>query len=288
MRGVAYELEGHNLKLEQEYQFPASPRTLRRMLALYKLSPNRIRRAAGGIENETFVVEGSDQQYVLRVYRQYKKTPDEIYQELDFMHFLAANGLAVPEVIKNTKGRFLTEVTIDGVRWQGILMNLMPGVHPESFTPRLLGDMASMQASLHLLGREYAETSLQLRNMLRRAAAGPAKRLALSLGDLARAGVRSLLPKGYSHFDFTPNNLLVKQRRISAILDFDDMTYGPLANCLAVTLNRLPQGLQTPANLECYLNAYEAVRPLGRFERFYLWAIFSYKQFLRRLLRFAT
>jgi Ser/Thr protein kinase RdoA (MazF antagonist) len=288
MRGVVYELESRGFKLEQEYQFPASPRTLRRMLAQYGVAPCRIRRATGGIENETFVVECDGPQYVLRVYRQYKKMPDEIYRELDFMQFLAKNGMVVPRLIENSKGRLLSEVTIDGVVWRGILMNLMPGSHPASYTPRLLGDMARLQARLHGLGREYAELSLRHQDTLRQTAAGPAGRWGWRCYGLVRRAATAFLPFGYSHFDFTPSNVLVDRGRVTAILDFDDMAYGPLVGCLAVTLNRLPQGLRAVATLEHYVSAYETVRPLGEFEYLYLWFLFNGKQLLRRVLRFAS
>jgi Ser/Thr protein kinase RdoA (MazF antagonist) len=70
---------------------------------------------------------------------------------------------------------------------------------------------------------------------------------------------------------------------ISAVLDFDDMTYAPLAACVAVTLLRLPVELQTPEVRSAYLDAYESVRPMSLVERLCLRAMLPLRRWQRRL-----
>ncbi|HUD11151.1 MAG TPA: phosphotransferase [Candidatus Saccharimonadia bacterium] len=253
MSQTIYELKSFGQKRFRMQQFDASARSLRTLLNSYDIDPLKIAATKEGVENQTFMVDTRDQQYVLRVYRKDKKTTLEIEAEIDFMEFLGERGLPVPRVVPNKRARRVTEHVIDGTRWQCILMKRIPGQHPTVFTKRLLSELARLQARLHVLGAEYA--------LERGAQSGRHIILATRQVDIIR------LPYGYSHFDITTYNLLVKNGHITGLLDFDDMSFGPFADCLAITILRSSDIVMGPRLRKAYLADYQAVRPLMWRER---------------------
>jgi Ser/Thr protein kinase RdoA (MazF antagonist) len=240
------------------------------ILDQYRISARNIKQIEIGNENHTFIALCDDDQYVLRIYRQSRKAYDAIRREVDFMQYLADHHMPVPRVLENSQGKFVSEATIGSFDWQGILMQFMPGEHLRTTTPAILSEMAKFQAKLHLLGRTYLEASLEREDALRHTASKPIQRLPFAIIHRTQVIMRHLLPYGFCHYDFTINNLLTNDEHIVAILDFDDMSTAPLANCLAIALTRMPSAARNRETIRQYIADYETIRPLSRFEMHYL------------------
>jgi Ser/Thr protein kinase RdoA (MazF antagonist) len=253
MSRTIYQLGSYAQKRFMSRQFVATPLSLRKLLRSYTIETTRITIATDGVENQTFLIDAKDGQYVLRVYRQGKKTTSLIEMEVNFMEFLAERGIPVPSVVASKRGQKVSESLHDGATWQYIMMSRITGEHPAIFTESLLREMARLQGRLHLLGTEYAQShGVQMGRLL-------------SFAN--RRLNRGWVPLGYSHFDVTPYNLLVHDGHIVGLLDFDDMSFGPLADCLAITLLRSPTIVANPDMRRAYLAEYQSVRPLVRWEQ---------------------
>lgn len=249
MSQTTYLLGTTGSRRHEKWQFPANPTSLELLLRRYYVTPQRVTAIAEGSENQTFVVECRRAKYVLRVYRSKRKTVRDIMTEVDFMEFLHARKIPVPQIIRNARGSYVTEVIIGGTKWHAILMTHMPGNHPTGNSKEMLGQLARLQARMHLLGQQYG-MSLERADTTRQKADDPR------------------LPRGFCHLDLTSFNLLVSHGgRISAVLDFDDLAYRPLVDCLSTTMLRTPRLMAQPELATYYLTEYEKVRPMTRREK---------------------
>jgi Ser/Thr protein kinase RdoA (MazF antagonist) len=253
MSRAIYSLNTAGQKRFASQQFIATPMALRTLLRSYAFEPIQVAATTQGVENQTYMIQAADRGYVLRVYRQGKKTTPMIQGEIDFMEFLGAREIPVPQVVPNKWGRSVSETLIDGISWQFIVMRRMPGEHPLTFPKPLLVELAQLHGRLHLLGMEYAQTK-----------SAHTRRL---MGFTQRLNKSRWSAMGFSHFDITPYNLLVMNGHITGLLDFDDMNYGLLADCLAITLLRSSDIVADPANRRAYLTEYQKIRPLARWEQ---------------------
>jgi Ser/Thr protein kinase RdoA (MazF antagonist) len=257
-------------KQHPEHQFPFDTSSVEQILKHYAITPTRVVRADRGTENETIFVDYVDKRFALRVYRRFKKTSEEILEEVEFMQFLRSRDFPVPEIIINRKGNAITHVTIGGVRWQCIVMTLMPGLHPESLSDAMLNEIAHIQGRLHQLGLEYA-------NILRHRNIQPKTRAVRhGLSNLLYPAQRALKfgsPMGFTHFDLTVDNILALNGHITSIIDFDEANYDAVVDCLAVALTCLPGLVHDTKRQLNYLRQYQRVRPLGHREMLRLRAI---------------
>ena len=262
MRSVFYELDKPGPKLFGEWQFPCAPDSIKIVLDYYDLCPNEVSCSVAGVENQTLIIRCTDARYVLRVYRQHKKTTYEIESEIDFMQYLAEKGVPVPEVIRNSSGSLITEAVVDGVSWKCIVMSYMSGEPIRYCSKDLLGEIARLQAQIHILGAQYAVLRGILRQQLR-------NKTSLRL-------VGSGLTWGFTHFDITRNNVLALDGHISALLDFDDMGFGLVVDCLARSLVPSAGLVATPQERAFYVGQYQAVMPLSALEKLRLRAFIIY------------
>ncbi len=235
-------------KLEPNSQIQLSLPLLKKVLSVYNLNVTSFKVAKGGIENTTALVKTKQGQFAFRVYRKSKKKTREIEQELEFMAYLTKAGLPVPKVYQNNSGKFITSFQANQTRWKAMLMDCMEGEHPKSYTPAMLKDFAKVQAKMHLLGIKFAKKQPKYWTMDRLKEEEFYK--AIDIKKLKKQKVKNFLlkgrsftvilnpklPKGFNHLDYDHANTLVKNNRLSAILDFDDLTYSPAAVCLGFTL----------------------------------------------------
>jgi Ser/Thr protein kinase RdoA (MazF antagonist) len=269
-------------KLSPENLFVPSMKNVRGILARYNLPLTRFEQANSGIENLTLIVWSMRKRYVLRVYPQNKKSDADILLELDFMSHLRKNGLPLPTIISSSDNQPFVICEFGNKKWQSVLMEHAQGAHLTAYTPAVLDDMATLQARMHNIGKQYAEThnipsgrsALRLRetyvtdDLLKNSAGDSYYRDFLQRVNSFVVELSDSLPKGISHFDYDIDNLLTKDDRVTAILDFGDMECMPLVVCLGYTLWDVlfEQGgsLELVAH---YLQKYQGVRQLNQSEK---------------------
>ncbi|MGB4967359.1 MAG: phosphotransferase [Candidatus Saccharimonadales bacterium] len=267
------------MKLNPDDQFYPTKDTVREILKPYALKLATFEPAKSGIENITLIVDTDKGKFVLRVYRQNKKTDTAILEETKFTNFLAKNRLPVPGIITNQEHKYLSHTSIGNVSWQVIVMEYMPGVHAERYSLPLIQSMADTQARVHLLSESYDYDEQILRKLEELRETIIIKQIVRdkSLDDrlhsfLNRAesyvlSLPSILPAGICHMDYSKGNILVNSNdTVAAVLDFDDMEVAPYAVCLGFSLYHLLHGGSTKSEQEEYLRRYKAIRKLTKAE----------------------
>jgi len=281
-------------KLSPENQFPPTEASIRQILAQYGLPLTRYKPAKSGIENLTLIIWSDDHKYVLRVYRQHKKSDSDIRLELDFMKALHDEGLPLPVMLPSMVGDPLVIAKLHGQRWQSVLMNYAAGEHPKSYSPTLAVDMAKIQARMHVVGKGYARRhSLNSKQrglkethfttaLLSDTKTEPSLRPFLKRVQAFNVELDESLPIGLSHFDYDADNLFADNTgHVSAVLDFDDTQCMPLVVCLAYTLwDIVASTQQSDALVAQYLQAYQQIRPLSQSEKNILPAIILFRHYV--------
>ncbi len=143
-------------KLDPHNQFPVTKENIAQILSNYSISDFTFEPINEGIANTPVAVTSHGKNYVLRIYAQ-GKNPEHILFELKFQDLLKENGIPVPLVYQNRQQKPVTEIVNDGKTWHSILMEKIDG---QSVTPHpssvLIARLANLQATMHLLGIEFA------------------------------------------------------------------------------------------------------------------------------------
>ena len=234
-----------------------------RIIRSYGIEASYVTPVSGGTENQSFFVEGAGVNWVLRIYCRPKTLVANIRRELDFMDYLRLKGFDVPEVVPNRATQLITEVKLGGHTWRAIMMTRMPGQHPTHVLSAQLAAMARKQARMHVVGAAYANGVAHRPHRNDQSTRAYTARWLSVMRSILGLG----LAKGFSHFDFTAANLLFEGNRISAILDFDDLNYAPLVDCLAATITRTPELVSSRSARLQYLTKYQLIRRLSTLER---------------------
>lgn len=275
-----------------ENQFPVSSQNVSNFINKYGLVLSSHEVLNRGIENTSIMIQSGKGKYVLRVYRLNKKSVEDIQLEVAFMAYLAENNLPVPYVIPNSTGAFVTELVIDSLPWQAILMTYITGEHTREYSPKLIANMAIKQAKMHILGANYQVFPLPTSQLINLRDTQFIERL--DILNIENSNLRDFLKRardfnldlnpnmqlGFSQFDYGVGNLLVSDDDILTILDFDDMMYAPLIVCLGYALGYIANNTNNTILFAEYLASYETERPLSREEQNQLPDIILFKHYV--------
>lgn len=286
------------MSFQNDGQFPVSHESLAGILSRYNVEDFEYSVATSGIENTTCIIEVPGKKFALRVYRLAKKPLAAIEHEIMFMQELQDRGLPIPAVFLNKSKEVITQITLDGKKWEALLMEYMSGAHPKKYEIALLTQMAQAQATMHLMsvelivprGLQPELTELVEGEFVRRIDRSKITdgRLIKYIDRIADYTVKlpSELPCGYSHFDFDMGNILVdEQNNLLAILDFDDLQYAPLVICLGYTLWSILYETGNEELVVQYLAKYQKQRPLTKLEKEYLPKIVLFRHYVITALR---
>ncbi len=265
-------------KIDPANQLQITNEVIDKLLKQYSIIDYTYEIITEGIENTSLIVSTGKQKYVLRIYRQLKKTTDDILLEIQFQKLLKNKGLPIPEIRMNNDGDDVSIVKINNKYWQVILMEYLGKTDFASYTPELLREMAITQAKMHQLGIAFAKDKVHTKR-ISELNETISQRHPTRLKNkkhqnfLQRATAFHLtfeneLPYGYNHLDYdTYGNILIKNNKIMAILDFDDLAYSPCIVCLGYTLWSILFSTNQQELLYQYIRYYETVRPLTKNER---------------------
>lgn len=279
------------MKIAKKDQFHPDKQKIARILYHYGLELSEYKEASTGIENTTLIVTTPKGKFVMRIYRKKKKDDAYVYRELDFMAYLRTNNLKVPKVAANKEGDFLTIEQFGNESWQIIVMEFIDGHHTDIYTPELIVELSSIQASMHYLSESYKNgdsigeplarlkenyfidsipkekiTDIRLRSFLDRAKAYEIK-------------LPNELPQGLCHLDYDTDNVLVKNNTVTAILDFDDLRLAPFIVCLSYTLWHVYATTGKEA-LMSYLKNYKNQRKLSDLEQSFIKPIMLFRHYV--------
>jgi Ser/Thr protein kinase RdoA (MazF antagonist) len=275
-------------------KYTPSVETLKIILAEYNITNFTYKQSSDGIENTTIFVFANNINYVLRVYRLGSRTDAEIKTEIEFIDFLSENVFPVPEIYPNINGDLLTKVSIVDQEWQVILMEKIHGVEiPKNEWVKnsdLLENMAHTQATLHMLGAEFAQIKMKNDYELQVSDSGVGKTLIDRLNEIKKvddlgqdlveiiSSIKSqdyqydpFLPLGFIHDDIDWNNLILDDQDVINVIDFGDLRVGPIVSCLAsglftVILSAFELGESIEFYAQKYIDFYREIRVISEIE----------------------
>ncbi len=280
------------MKIEPHKQFPHTPELVAELAEMYGIDVWDYCEAKDGIENTTLIVNGSLSKHVFRISRRGKKSTASIQAELDFMEYLHAHGIPVPQILPNNHNQLITEFQASGHNWQIIVMDHVRGEHVVKPTLKVLCDLATTQARMHTLAASYTDNTTNVRRihvleerefipLIEQASLSHELQMFLQRGAGYSFSLDDLtnVPTGLCHLDYDEQNILIYKDSISAVLDFDDLSIVPYAVCLAYTLWHVYDQSGVEA-LSTYLSAYEQLRPLSQEERRVIYPAMLYRHYM--------
>ncbi|GEM_PF-2896518 len=267
---------------------------LQKALSLYDLNPIKIKAIKDGIINSSFLVVSADgSMYVFRVYQKGNRTDAEIQNELKLMKNFESNDIPVAPVFKNKFGSYLTKFRdSEGEVWRAILMQFVKGSHLKPSQLNLISEFAKYQAKMHVVAStlkqvkgDFFEKKMidwlekERRQALRRIRNSKVHKeyAKISSEIIIEAKNKkkeiSLLSSGEVHLDYDSNNLIVTNKHIKAILDFDDISKQPFvldtANSLWWWLFFNPNKSHKKI-IDSYFKSYSRYRSLNKAEKGFL------------------
>lgn len=260
------------MKIQPDNQFKHSADNISSLGKRYGITVSDYSETTSGIENTTLIVASLNDKYVFRIYRQGKKTNAHIQAEIDFVAYLGKNRIPVPSIAKNNAGQQITVFESESRQWQLVVMRFVKGSHPTTIPAKLLADIATTQAQMHVLATDYTHGTDTVRILTKLVETEFIRQINTTAIDerlaafLHRGAAYELLldiklPTGLCHMDYDEQNMLCQDNAISAVLDFDDLSVAPYVVCLAYTLWHI-QDSHGQAAADAYLKFYERVRPL--------------------------
>ncbi len=250
------------------------------VLSGYGLTGYRGHRAvAAGTINTNLAVELQGGTYFLRINE--GKAPADVARETAIVEHLSGRGLPVPRPLRAQGGEAW-------VSWRGLLVSLFPWVtgkvlQRSELHPQQAHQAGAALARLHQVGADFPDTSpgrYEPEEIARRFAtiqagasgdlelAAAVDELGPALARLQTSRARSL-PLGLIHGDLFIDNVLFHEGSLSAILDFEQASWGRLSYDLAVSVLAFGFGREDfrPDITRAFIEGYTGMRPLELEER---------------------
>jgi homoserine kinase type II len=233
---------------------------------------------AAGIENTNYFADTTQGRYVLTVFERLSFEQLPFY--LHLMKHLARHGIAVPEPQADAAGEILHQ--IDGK--PAAVVDRLRGGHqlaPDELHCRSVG---AALAQMHLAGADFARQQPNLRGLAWWAETVPvvlpfltdAQRELIEAElafqqQVAASPAYAALPRGPIHADLFRDNVMFEGHALTGFFDFYFAGVDALLFDIAVCLNDWCIDLDTGRLAEdralAFVEAYDAVRPLGSSER---------------------
>ena len=243
----------------------------------YGLHVKKMKRFPNGVMNENFLLTTDQGPFVLRVYR--RKTESETRTERMMLRTLSRKGFPCPAPLTTGSGR--DQIVVNNQI--AILYPALPGRSIIRGTPTLLRAIGSLQGQLHRTryGRTTESKHLNwdpedLRKLVRQhrrdlqKSKSPLLRQLLPWleHELAAFRFAKTLPRGMTHQDIKPENVLVRGLHVTGILDFDNAYRGVFLHDLTTTLMWwcIENGRMRQDCTRAFLQGYETQRILTKAE----------------------
>jgi len=222
---------------------------LREAMRRYDIAPSDIEQG-GGFESFIYRYTRDDERFILRLTHTFRRTPELIRGEVDWINYLAAGGATVARAVVSAGGELVEEID-DGAggRFLATAFTHASGrqPRPDDWTPALRETYGRLIGRMHALTKAYEPADPAWRRR-----AWPADSTAEVTRYLAAADPPALaryealvrrveaLPRGRDdygliHFDAHGGNFFVDGDTIT-LFDFDDCAYNWLANDIAMVL----------------------------------------------------
>lgn len=244
----------------------------------FGLRATSIARIKVGVMNQNFRIKTDAGVFMFRVYG--AKTEPETRLERYMLLRLSAKGFPCPSPRLTQTGR-------DAIDLNGrpaILYPLLAGASRKQATPAIMRELGALQGTIHTAFRHEPITHEKngwdpedikrlikdWRSRIEKSKFPHAKNyLNFIERELADCSFPVSLPRGLTHQDIKPENVLIKNGRVSGVLDFDNCYRGAFLHDLTTTIMWwcFPRGTFSPALTQAFLQGYETKRRLTKSER---------------------
>ena len=295
-------------KLSTHNQIIPSRESLAPILAQYGILDFNFLIDPNGVENTTFILTTPQDRYALRVYRQRRRTEEEILLEIDYINYLIDYKIPVPRIIKNQNNQFLTKTKIDSMQWFSVLMEFIEGIHPKYYTKSLLKEFAEIQARMHALAVNFksdyiitlpkCDTGEKIKDFLF------TDLLSVDQIDLSKIKNNNIknfigrarkfsfkvdnLPLGIIQKDIHAGNLLTEKNKLKGVLDFDDLFWGPIIASVGFFLWDIFARNGDLQSLHYYVDKYSKFRKLTPKENYILKDMLLLRNYIMGTVEFLT
>lgn len=281
------------LRVDPQNQIKIDKDIVTNLLSLYDFDLISFKEvSSAGVKNVCVFLDTNKGLFVLKVYRNNNKKLKEISQEISFADFMRESSIPIPRVLLNNKGKFVSQKRIDGVVWTYVLMDFAKGEYLNHDQYGFMSSMAKYQALMHKTtgGFKIVGKTRTLKNeiddfvcydkkaeeflkenwfylRIRKVINNTIFILKNNLGEIKN------LPSGLVHMDYESDNILVNKNRITAILDFDDLSYHPFVADIGISLwwwLFMNKDKDCKALLNKYLKEYQKHNKLSKKEIEYL------------------
>lgn len=275
--------------------FPANystlcPRALSVLLyEVYKISDPRVKLITRGV-GDTYQVESDFNCYILRVYRNSHRNPEQIKVEVDLLMELKRLGVSVSYPIADKSGNCIQTVeAIEGSR-QLVLYSYAPGQVVSNLNKQQLRNLGREMAKFHQVSAVFPTSKDRWSYNFETTLFQPLKMAKQPLSqdpegyawlqqavELVKTKINAIgthdFSMGYCHFDFLPKNFHFDGNTVT-FFDFDFMGYGWLVNdimvfwthlCLDVHFSRMSQQ-DADEDYAIFIAAYQEIRPISKEE----------------------
>jgi Ser/Thr protein kinase RdoA (MazF antagonist) len=247
----------------------------------YGLDVNNIRRFESGVLNDNYLVATGKNKYIFRVYN--FKNEEQVKFEAEILEFLQRKGFPSPKLLANRENKIISVFNDKPC----VVYEFIEGRPIETVSSELMGQIGEAMAKMHNLLKDFkpsVKKSTWEPEELRKLVA-ESKNEMLNSGfprvkelmdfvetELAKYNFSDELPKGITHQDIKPENIIIKDGKIAGIVDFDNSYFGAFLHDITTTIiwtcfenNELNKNL-----LDALLDGYEKERKLTALEKEYL------------------
>lgn len=257
----------------------------------YDITAELINPIGAGLVNTNYYVQSPVGEYLIKRYNQ--KSANEVRFETDFLQALEYSAVPVPRLVMSKAGEVLS--IFEGKPW--VVYQYIEGMPMSIITESLLREVGVIMARLHIALCYFRPTvskttwePADLKQLVSNASDNLKQRgyqyapelCSFVLSELGQFDFSPSLPRGITHQDIKPENILVHEGRISGIVDFDNSYFGTLIDDIttAIIWMCFENKKLIQSRVDALLAGYESVRPLVTVERECL-----YERIRFRLLR---
>ncbi len=213
-------------------------------------------------ENKIYILETTKGKYILKVLNKFNQKV--IRNQLKLIDFLYLKKIPVVKIIKNRKRREIT-------RYQGLTLLIqgrIEGFHPEKLNVPLVKNLAKNIGKMQkIILASKLSSSLKMNKLPHH----------LTSSNLNFNKLRMAL----IHGDLSEVNLLVKNNKLQAIIDWDDAHYAPITMEIAVFIAHHFIRSETiqPKMIQVFLKEYQKYVKLGEEEKQSVYPFIKYRLF---------
>lgn len=233
---------------------------------------NNYRSIYQGVTNSNFEINSSNQALILTLYED--TNLETVLQKVRVQQTLLQQSIPCSQFLDNLQGKFIDEYLGKPIT----LQRKLAGNINYPINPQLCQQLGTLLARFHLAVLDYSNVPENPRGIPWIYSIADSLEEKLSdedfailqqeLSYLSRFSQLSL-PAGVIHGDLFPDNVLVKESEISAILDFDYACHEVLIFDIGIAINAWCSRVDGSLDrllMRDFLQAYNQIRPLSEHE----------------------